>query len=58
MASAGLNMNQKADLVDLADQMGTHDLLTTLKKQQSEYTAQNVSNDFLEDGASSREDTN
>ena len=51
-------MNQKADLVDLADQMGTHDLLTTLKKQQSEYTAQNVSNDFLEDGASSREDTN
>jgi len=54
----GANINQKADLFDLADTMGTHDLLNTLKKQQSEYTAQNVSNDFIEDGASSREDTN
>lgn len=40
----------KDEMYNLAKQMGTADLLQTLKKQQSDYTMMNVSNnDFDED---------
>ena len=43
-----LEIEQKEDLVSLVDRMGTHDLLSTIKMKQSEYTLQNMSNDFIE----------